>query len=305
MTRRLLTTVAALALLPSLAQARELKTLGVTVATLGNPFFISLAEGATAEAKKINPDIKVLTASADYDLGKQSIQFDNFIASGVDLILVNAADAKAIGPAVKRAQAAGIVVVAVDTGAANVDATVQTDNVKAGEMACQYMADKIDHKGNVIIQNGPQVASVIARVEGCQTVLKKYPDIKLLSSDQDGKGSREGGMNIMQGYLTRFDSVQGVFTINDPQAIGVNLAARQLQRDGIVIVSVDGAPDIVPALKGKTQIFASASQSPRDIGKEAVQIGAQILAGKKPEKTTDLIAPTLITRDNVGQYKGW
>ncbi|MCX8254103.1 D-ribose-binding periplasmic protein [Beijerinckiaceae bacterium RH AL1] len=301
----LLSTAAILALATSLAQARDLKTVGVTVGTLGNPFFIALAEGATAAAKKVNPDVKMITVSADYDLGKQSAQFDNFISSGVDLILVNAVDANAIGPAVKRAQAAGIVVVAVDTSAANVDATVQTDNIKAGEIACQYMADKIGRKGNVIIQNGPQVTAVIARVEGCEKVLKGYPDIKLLSSDQDGKGTREGGMNVMQGYLTRFDNVQGVFAINDPQAIGANLAARQLQRDNIVIVSVDGAPDIVPALKGHTQIYASASQSPRHIGGEAVELGAAILAGKKPEKKTDLIAPNLVTRDNVGEYKGW
>ena len=287
------------------AAARDIKSIGITVGSLGNPYFISLAQGAEKEARTLNPGVKVLTASADYDLNRQSIEFDNFIAYGVDLILVNAADARAIGPAVKRAQAAGIVVIAVDTGANKVNATVQTDNVKAGEIACQFLADKIGRKGNVIIQNGPQVASVIDRVNGCEKVLAHYPDIKLLSKDQDGKGSREGGLNIMQGYLTRFDDVKGVFTINDPQAIGADLAARQLKREGIVITSVDGAPDIVPALKGKTQIYASASQSPRDIGKQAVDLGNAILNGKVPDQPTSLIAPKLITRDNVGEYGGW
>ena len=285
--------------------ARELKTIGITVGSLGNPYFINLAKGAEAEAKKINPNVKVLTASADYDLNRQSVEFDNFIAYGVDLILVNATDARAIGPAVKRAQKEGIVVIAVDSGANKVDATVQTDNVKAGAIACKYMADKIGGKGNVIIQNGPQVSAVIDRVNGCQDALKAYPDIKLLSKDQDGKGSREGGLNVMQGYLTRFDDVKGVFAINDPQAIGADLAARQLGRQGIIITSVDGAPDIVPALKGKTQIYASASQSPRGIGKEAVDLGVEILNGKRPDKTTDLIDPKLVTRDNVSQYPGW
>lgn len=54
----LLSTAAILALATSLAQARDLKTVGVTVGTLGNPFFIALAEGATAAAKKVNPDVK-------------------------------------------------------------------------------------------------------------------------------------------------------------------------------------------------------------------------------------------------------
>jgi ribose transport system substrate-binding protein len=127
---------------------------------------------------------------------------------------------------------------------------VQTNNVQAGEIACQYLADKIDHKGNVVIENGPQVSAVIDRVNGCKQVLGKYPDVKILSSDQDGKGSREGGLNAMQGYLTRFRDLNGVFAINDPQAIGTDLAAKQLHRTGIVITSVDGAPDIVTALKG-------------------------------------------------------
>ena len=299
------TALATLLVLTASGQARELKSVGITVGSLGNPFFIALAEGAEAAAKAINPNVKVLTASADYDLVRQSTEFDNFIAYGVDLILVNAADARAVGPAVKRAQKAGIVVVAVDTGADNVNATVETDNVAAGRIACAYIADKIGHKGNVIIQNGPQVASVIDRVNGCEKAFANDPDIKILSKDQDGKGSREGGLNVMQGYLTRFDDVQGVFTINDPQAIGSSLAARQLKRKGIVITSVDGAPDMIPELKGNTSISATASQSPRQIGAEAVTIGNDILNGRTPEKTTDLIAPRLITRDNVASYSGW
>ena len=147
------------------------------------------------------------TTSADYDLNKQFTRSTTSSPRGVDLILLNAADAKAIEPAVKRAQAAGIVVVAVDVAAAGADATVQTNNVQAGEIACQFIAEKIGGKGNVIIQNGPQVSAVIDRVKGCKAVLAKSPDIKILSDDQDAKGSREGGLNVMQGHLTRFPKI--------------------------------------------------------------------------------------------------
>lgn len=157
----------------------------------------------------------------------------------------------------------------------------------------------------MIIQNGPQVSAVIDRVKGCKEELAKHPEVKLLSSDQDAKGSRDGGLNVMQALLTRFSDVQGVFAINDPQAIGSDLAARQLNRTGIVITSVDGAPDIVGALKGKTQIQASASQDPYSMGKLAVETGRDILAGKKPESPMILMQPKLVTRDNVGEYPGW
>ena len=305
MLKNMLLAGAALALTAGAASARELKAVGVTLGSLGNPFFGALAQGAEAKAKEINPNAKVTTVSADYDLGKQFSQIDNFIAAGVDVILLNAADAKAIAPAVKRAQAAGIAVVGVDVAAVGADAVVQTNNVQAGTIACEYLVQKIGGKGNVIIQNGPQVSAVVDRVNGCKEVLAKHPDVKLLDSSQDAKGSREGGMNVMQGHLTRYTDLAGVFTINDPQAIGSDLAAKQLGRQNIVITSVDGAPDIEGALKGNTMVQASSSQDPYAMAQLAVQIGYDIINGKRPAEPMVLMESKLITRDNVGDYKGW
>jgi ribose transport system substrate-binding protein len=306
MLKKLLLAGAAIALATGAASAKELNSIGITLGTLGNPFFVALAAGAEAKAKEINPNVTVNTADANYDLNKQFNQIDNFIASGVDMILLNAADPKAIAPAVKRAQAAGIVVVAVDVAAAGADATVQTNNVQAGQIACQYIADKLGAEGGqVIIQNGPQVGAVLDRVQGCKEVLAKNPKIEILSDDQDGKGSREGGLNIMQGHLTRFPEIDAVFTINDPQAVGSDLAAKQLGRSEFFIVSVDGAPDIETALQRETLVQASASQDPYAIAQKGVEIGYQIMNGEKPENPMILLPSTLITRDNVKDYQGW
>ena len=287
------------------AQQKEFKNVGITLGSMGNPFFVSLAKGAEAKAKQYNPGVKVTALSADYDLNKQFGQIDSFISSGVNMILINAIDAKAIEPAILRAKKAGIVVVGVDVAAQGADATVQTNNVQAGEIACAYIVEKLGGKGNVIIQNGPQVSAVVDRVNGCKTVLGKNPGIKVLSDDQDGKGSREGGMNVMQSHLTRFPKVDAVFAINDPQAIGSDLAAKQLNRKGIVITSVDGAPDIESALKNETQVQASASQDPWSMAQKAVEIGYGIMNGKKPADPMVLMPSTLITRTNVASYKGW
>ncbi|MBO7755926.1 ABC transporter substrate-binding protein [Burkholderia pseudomallei] len=287
------------------AADKPLKSIGITVGSLGNPYFVTVVKGAQAQAKEINPSAKVTAVSADYDLNKQFTQIDNFISAHVDMILLNAADPKAIEPAVRKAQAAGIAVIAVDVAASGADATVQTNNVKAGELACDYLAKKLNGKGNVIIENGPQVSAVVDRVNGCKAVLAKNPGLRLLSSDQDGKGSREGGMNAMQGYLTRFPKVDGLFAINDPQAIGSDLAAKQLRRTGIVITSVDGAPDIETALTSDTQVQASSSQAPFAMAKKAVSVGYGIMNGHKPANAMILLEPTLITRENVKRYKGW
>ncbi|SDU50811.1 ABC transporter substrate-binding protein [Pseudomonas yamanorum] len=292
-------------LMSQAVEARELKAIGISMGSLGNPYFVTLADGATARAKELNPAVKVTSVSADYDLSKQFSQIDNFISSKVDLILLNAVDPSAMASAIKKARDAGIVVVAVDVDAKGVNATVQTDNVEAGKLACQFIVDKLSGKGNVIIQNGPQVTAVTDRVKGCKAALASAPDIKVLSDDQDGKGSREGGLNVMQGYLTRFQKIDGLFAINDPQAIGSDLAAKQLKRSGIIITSVDGAPDIENALKTDTLIQASASQDPWAMAQTAVNVGNHILNDKQPAEAVTLLAPKLITRDNVGSYSGW
>src|SRR5450755_1888531 len=298
----------ALALSSSPSFAKELKSIGISLGSLGNPFFVALSKGAEFDAKKTSPNVKITTVGFEYDLGKQVTQIDNFIAAGVDLILLNPGDPKALGPAIKKAQAAGIVVVAVDTAAEGADATVTTNNVQAGEISCQYIVDKLGGKGDVIIENGPPVSAVIDRVVGCKNVFSKNLGLKVLSSDQDAKGSREGGLTVTQGYLTRFTKIDAIFAINDPQAIGTDLAARQQQqRGGIIITAVDGAPDIEAALKDPEakQIQASASQDPFFMARRAVQIGVGILNGQKPASTVELLPSKLVTRDNIAEYKGW
>ena len=289
------------------AQAKELKSIGISLGSLGNPFFIALSKGAEYEAKKTNPNVKVLTFGYDYDLGKQVQQINNFIAAGVDLILLNPGDPKALKPAIENAQKAGIKVVAVDTYADGADAAVTTDNVQAGQISCQYSIDKLGGKGNIIIENGPSVSSVIDRVKGCKDALAKAPGMKILSSDQDAKGQRDAGLTVMKSLLTRFPDVQAIFAINDPQALGSNLAAQQLNRNNIIITSVDGQPDIEAALKDPKDpmIQASSSQDPYVMARKAVDVGVDLLNGKAPAEKVTLLPSTLVTRDNVNSYKGW
>jgi ribose transport system substrate-binding protein len=305
MIKKLALATTALIVMGAAASGAELKKIGVTLGSLGNPFFVSQGNAAVENAKKINPKADVTVVAADYDLGKQFSQIDNFIAAGVDFILLNAADPKAIAPAVKKAQAAGIRVIAIGDVADGADAVVMTDNSQAGTISCQYLVDKLGGKGNVVIVNGPQVSSVVARVDGCKAVFAKYPGIKVLSDDQDAKGSRDGGLAVMQTLLTRFDHIDGVFTINDPTAIGVDLAAKQLNRKEMIITSVDGAPDIVAALKGNTLIQASAAQEPQTMVVKGIEIGMDYMNGKTPAQTNMLIPSTLVTRDNASSYKGW
>ena len=291
---------------PVFAQ-KKLNAVAVTVGDLGNPFFVQIAHGAQTQAKKFNPAVKFTAESSNYDVNNQTNQMDNFISSGVNLILLGAADSKGIAPAVIRAKAAGVVVVAVDVGAeGGVDATITSNNKQAGELDGEYVADRLKGKGRVVIVNGPPVTAVTDRVAGFVEAAKKYPDIKILSQDQNAGGSRDGGLRVMTDLLTAFPKIDAVFAINDPTAIGCDLAAKQAQRKDFFIVGVDGAPDVVPALKDPTSLIAaSAAQDPYSMAEKAVEIGYNIMNGNKPEQELTLIPVELITKENVNQYKGW
>src|ERR1700721_402252 len=291
---------------PLLAQ-KKLNVVAVTVGDLGNPFFFQIAHGAEAAAKKINPGVKFQSESSNYDVNNQTNQLDNFVANGANLILLNAADSKGIAPAVVRAKAAGVTVVAVDVGAeGGVDATGTSNNKQAGQLDGKYVADRLKGKGQIVIVNGPPVSAVTDRVAGFLEEIKKSPDIKILSQDQNAGGSRDGGLRVMTDLLTAFPKIDAVFAINDPTAIGCDLAAKQAQRKDFFIVGVDGAPDVVPSLKDKDSLIAaSAAQDPYAMAGKAVEIGYDCMNGKKPAQKLTLFTLDLLTKDNVDQYKGW
>ena len=283
-------------------------TVAATFGDLGNPFFYTMGKGVEDAAKKIDANAKVTVVSSGYDLNTQVGQIDTFIAAGVDLIILNAADTAGIAPAVKKAKAAGIIVVAADVNAdGGVDAMVTSNNYQAGQQGGEYIAKRLNGKGNVVIANGPPVSAVIDRVKGAKDVFAKYPDIKILSENQNAGGNREGGLRVMTDLLTAFPKIDAVFAINDPTGIGCELAMKQAKREKeMFVVGVDGAPDAQVALAEPNGSFAaSASQDPYTMAMKAVQVAWDIKSGKKPADPMILIPTSLITRDNLASYKGW
>lgn len=305
--RALLAATLALSVPQTFAQ-RPLKSVGLTVGDLGNPFFVQIAKGAESKARQLGGAAVQFTAvSSNYDLNLQMNQMEDFVAARVDLIVLNAADTKGIAPAIRKARAANIIVVAVDVAAeGGVNATVMSDNRQAGALAAQFLVEKIGGKGNVIIVNGPPVSAVIDRVKGAEAVFAKSPALKILSRDQNAGGNRMGGMNVTTDLLTAHSQIDAIFAINDPTALGAALAVQQARRTGIVIAGVDGAPDAGKALKdAKSPFLATAAQDPFAMAAKAVEVGYDLLQGKKPATDLILIPVALVTRDNIATYKGW
>ena len=304
--RRLSLTLLVGLLSTTVAHAGQLDRIGITVPAFSNPYFTALNSGAQDKAREINPKVVISSQSPDYNLGKQAQIFDVFISNKVDAIIIAATDAVADGPQVARAKAAGIIVVAADSSAPGVDAAIQTDNVQLGIDVCNYMAEKIGKKGDVVILNGPQVAPIIARVKGCQQALASYPAIHVLSDNQNGKSSRDGGLSVMESLFQRFAHIDAVFAINDNEAIGASLAAHQLHRTDPLFFGVDGSPDAVAAIKDReTRVMATGAQDPYAIGQRAVEVANNLLNGKPPSSKVEELKPVLVTQEIVDQYRGW
>ncbi|MBT2738633.1 ABC transporter substrate-binding protein [Bacillus sp. ISL-7] len=280
-------------------------TIGLTVGTLANPFFVAMSKGVEEAGKELGAEVFV--ESAEYDLAKQTSQIENFITKKVDVILLNAVDTKGIAAAVQEAKDAGIPVIAVDTNAdGGVDATVTSDNYQAGKLAGEYVIEQLGGKGNIAIIDGPPVSAVTDRIKGFEDAIKDSK-IKIVAK-QNGEGNREKALTVMESILQAnpSGSIDAVFAINDPEAIGVEIAQEQADRkDEFFIVGVDGAPEVTEAMakKGST-IRATSAQSPSDMVKKAVEIGMKV---KNGEDVEDLIkVPVkLVTQDKLDSYQGW
>lgn len=280
-------------------------TIGLTVGTLANPFFVAMSKGVEEAGKELSAEVFV--ESAEYDLAKQTSQIENFITKKVDVILLNAVDTKGIAAAVQQAKDAGIPVIAVDTNAeGGVDATVTSDNYQAGKLAGEYVIEQLGGKGHIAIIDGPPVSAVTDRIQGFEDAIKDSK-IKIVAK-QNGEGNREKALTVMESILQAnpSGSIDAVFAINDPEAIGVEIAQEQADRkDEFFIVGVDGAPEVTEAMakKGST-IKATSAQSPSEMVKKAVEIGMKV---KNGEDVEDLIkVPVkLVTQDKLDSYQGW
>lgn len=281
----------------------EVEMVGLMLQDISNPFFAVMQDSMQQAAEQDGFQVNV--QDGRQDLGQQNDQVDALIQQGADLILLNAVDSAGIASAVARAQAAGIPVVAVDVDAEGANAAVTTDNVEAGRQSCQALVDEIGGTGNILIIEGTPTSAPQDRVKGCEEVLAANPGVEVVGR-QAGKNDRDSGLQLATDMLTANQDVRGIFAINDPEALGADLAVQQAGRTGVVITGVDGSPEAVKALQDpNSNFFATPAQDPGGMVLEALEVGRGLVAGNPPAERITLLAPELVTRDTVGSYEGW
>ena len=289
------------------ANGNERLKVGISLVDLSNPFFSILAEEISLKLEsRSKRSVEILVRSSAYDLKRQVEQLNGFIQEEVDILFIAASETNAIAPVVKQARKRGIIVVAVDIESVGADISVSSDNFQAGELACRYLANRLSGKGKVAIINGSPVSSVIYRVNGCRNVLEKFQQLELVSFEHNSSGTFSGGLESMTYLLLEYPDLKGVFTINDPSALGAEEALKQMGIKHLVITSVDGSPEVLERLKnGKTNLIGSAAQFPRIMARKAVELALRKLSGEVKDSRVEQIQTKLITADNADRFGYW
>jgi ribose transport system substrate-binding protein len=257
------------------------KTIGVTLLARQDEFYRQLEEGLRKGAAAHGYTLVV--TSGENDLAKQQSQIDNFIVQHVDAIVVCPVDTKGIGPAIEKANAAGIPVFTADIAAegGKVVSHVASDNVAGGRLAADFIVKAIGGKGDVGIITQPEIQSTIDRQSGFTEELAKYPDVHLVAA-LTGEGKRDRSLKAADDMLQAHPSIAGVFAINDESALGVLSSARSHHNDKLVIVGYDASAEAQKAISDSTDLKADVAQQPTSIGSETIDAIASFLAGQTP-----------------------
>ncbi|PNG23389.1 sugar ABC transporter substrate-binding protein [Streptomyces cahuitamycinicus] len=271
---------------------------GLITKTDTNPFFVKMKEGAEKTAKA--EGVKLMTAAGkfDGDNAGQVTAIENMVASGVKGILITPSDSKAIVPAIEKAKAKGVLVIALDTPTepqSAVDALFATDNLKAGELIGEYAKAAMKGKTAKIaaLDLAPGVSVGVQRHNG---FLKGFGVTdKDVACAQDTGGDQSKGQTAMENCLQKEPGINVVYTINEPAALGAYTALKAKGREkDVLIVSVDGGCTGTRAVKdGK--IAATSQQYPLKMAAEGVKaVVTYAKDGKKVSGYTDT-GVTLVT----------
>lgn len=280
------------------AFAADAPVIGLITKTETNPFFVKMKEGAQAEAKKAGAKLMTATGKKDGDTASQITALENMAAAGAKTILITSTG-DAINPTVKKVQAKGVQVIALDSPFEGADALFATDNYKAGVLIGQYAKAALGNKPAKIamLDLFPGHAVGAQRHNGFMTGFGlKANDAKSneLSSTAetvcagDTDGNQAKGQTAMENCLQKNPDINVVYTINEPAAAGAYNALKKAGKEkGVIIVSVDGGcQGIKDTASGK--ITATSQQYPLKMASMGVAAGVEYAkTGKKVSGYTD------------------
>jgi len=267
-------------------------------------------DGAYLETELRARDFDVDIMFADNDAGKQQTQLERMIGEGCKVIVVSAVDGDTLRPALERAKAAGITVLAYDRllmGTDAVDYYATFDSYDVGRMQAQTIVDRLGlaegKSGTLEIAAGPtEDSNAKVLYAGAMDVLKPYIEkgqLTIRSGQSSAAQCATPGWATlmakerMTGILKQYEDgkLDAVLAANDSIALGVLAALKDAgygsaARPMPVLTGQDADLPNVQALIAHEQTM-SVFKDTRRLALETAKM-VEAIAGKKAPEINDM-----------------
>ena len=270
-------------------------SIGLSVSTQNNPFFVTLVEGAYKAAD--DAGVKLSVVDAGDDVTKQVSDIEDLVSKGISVLIVNPVDSDAVTGAVEAAKASGVKVISVDraVNGVEIDCQIASDNVAGAALATQYIVDTLGEGIKIAeLQGTPGASAAIDRSAGFHNVA----DAKLnVVASQTANFDRTQGMSVMENMLQAHPDIQAVFAANDEMALGAVEAIYGAGKS-ILVVGFDATDDAIAAIQ-EGRMAATIAQQPDLIGRTAIENAFKLISGEGIAPSIP-VEVTLITAENAG-----
>ncbi len=305
--KKLALTAIASGILMSSAHAADL-TIGVSMAIFDDNFLTTLRNGIEAAAEDEGVDVQI--EDAKNEVGTQLNQIQNFIASGVDAIIVNPVDTDATLSISDDAQAAGIPLIYVNRQPINVDllpdnqAFVASDERVSGTLQTQEVCRLLGGEGKVVVMMGELTnQAALQRTQDIHDVIKtpECSGLKIVEQ-QTAMWQRTLGSDLMTNWVSAGIEFDAVISNNDEMAIGAIQALKASGRamDDVVIAGIDATTDALAAMKAG-DLDVTVFQSADGQGRGSVEAAIKLAKGEDVDQKV-WVPFELVTPNNLANY---
>ena len=237
-----------------------------------SPFYAACIQGATPVATASGYELLIMAPPSEDDYATQMSMMEDMITRGVKGIAVCGINLDALIPGIKKANEAGIPVVMFNTitelEGVDVYAYSGYNQYNGGAKIADWVNEKTGGKAKVAIIEGLPSDYTTQRMGGFVDRAKEmYPDIQVVAT-QPGDWVREKGMNAAMDMLQAHPDINVIYGLSDEMALGAVQATKQLGRDDIIVVGLDGNPNAFESVKAG-ELTATLDCGPVAIGANA------------------------------------
>lgn len=256
--------------------------LGFLPPAMTSPFYASCIEGATPVADALGYELVIMAPESEDDYATQTSMMEDLITQGVKGIAVCGINLDALIPAIKKANEAGVPVVMFNTitelEGADVYAYSGYNQYNGGAKIADWVNEKTGGKAVVAIIEGLPSDYTTQRMGGfVDRCAEAYPDITVVAS-QPGDWVREKGMNAAMDMIQAHPEISVIYGLSDEMALGAVQACKQLNREDIICVGLDGNPNAFESVKAG-ELTATLDCGPVAIGANAIKALAEAIDG--------------------------